>query len=136
MNTKLNNDLIVSDIALTYYDRDTEVIKEIDSDFYCTLKPFSNSFYTLYLVGDMMYTNKVKITFELTSNETNKLDVRTYAGEFNYNLFDENTNSTVVQYASEDFKYTNAIPLNIRLTSNAVTHSTALLNITIEVLDV
>ena len=76
MNTNLDNTIIVNDLALTYYDSVNEVIKELDDDFYCTLKPFSNSFYTLYLVGDLMYTSSVRITFNLSSNDTDKLDVK------------------------------------------------------------
>lgn len=132
MNTNLSNTLIVNDLALTYYDTVDEVIKELDDNFYCTLKPFSNSFYTLYLVGDLMYTSSVRVTFNLTSNDTDKLDIRAYSGEFNYNVFDDNTSSVIINYASADYKYNNAIPINIRLTSNAITQSTASLSIVLE----
>lgn len=130
MESLINTNEDISDIALAYYDDKLEVLKEIsEQGTYFSVAPFSVTYKRLYVIGDLLYNNAVKITAELPPEFANLYEVKLRFGQV-YNQvgdFDSATNTVTGSYETLGFKYLNAVPLDVLVISkNMVEMSTGI----------
>jgi len=117
----------ISDIALTYFDEQEEVLKEITADnLYFSLSPFSTSYKRLYLVGDLIYNDIIRVRASPMEGYTVKLKI---LDRFNYVSDFEDATDQV--YCSLDNKHLNSIPLDILIISENIVSETVPLVLTI-----
>ena len=58
----------INSIALAYYDEEDEVLKEVNEDnLYFSLSPYSTKYKRLYLIGDLIYRDIIKVEAFVTS---------------------------------------------------------------------
>lgn len=129
MSNTLDNTILTDTICLAYLDTSTETLKEIDNNFYCTLSPYSNSFYNLYLIGDYIYSKNINISFIIEGND--KVYCKAYAGRFNINKFDDSVNTLTCTYNTVQDVYSNCIPISLRISSDCITENTIALKVVI-----
>lgn len=119
----------ISDIALAYFDEVDEVLKEVTEDnFYFALHPFTSQYRKLYLIGDMIYSNNIRVSAYSSDNYSVKVlftDKVTSLEDFN-----EASDQDSFFF---DGLYLNAIPVHILVTSESITYSDMSLNLTITV---
>lgn len=128
MSTLFKTSANVFSIALAYYDEVEEVLKEIDeTNLYFSLHPYKTEYKRLYLIGDMIYSEIIKVSITAPSGydvKVKKLD--TFDSLSN---FDDATNEV---YCTVSNSYLNAIPLDILITSLGITYDTQMLEINIK----
>lgn len=129
METLINTDENISDIALAYYDDVDEVLKEVKGEnLYFSLSPFSSQYKRLYLIGDLIYKDIVRVTANISEGFEVKL---ASLSSFNYlSDFEDKTNEL---YCVLDNKHLNSIPLDVLVTSNSIAYNTVFLDIVLEV---
>lgn len=129
MNGIIRTNENISDIALTYFDEKEEVLKEITVDnLYFSLSPFSTSYKRLYLVGDLIYKDIIRVKASTIEGYSVKLRM---LEKFNYiSDFDESTDEV---YCTLDNTHLNSIPLDILIISESIVNETVSLELTITV---
>ena len=126
MSTLINTNESISDIALAYFDEEEEVLKEITEDnleFY--IFPYGSEYKRLYLIGDLIYTNIIKITATVT-DELYEVKLKLID---NFNSNSDFNDATNVIHCTVTNNYLNAIPIDILVTSTGISYEKINLNI-------
>ena len=127
MSTLFKTKENISSIALAYYDEIEEVLKEIDEDnLYFSLQPFRTEYKRLYLIGDLIYSEVVKVS--ITVPEGFEVKIKKLDTFDSVSNFDDATNEI---YCTVSNNYLNAIPIDILIISVGIQHSTEMLEISI-----
>lgn len=119
----------ISDIALAYFDEVDETLKEINEDnLYFSLSPFSTQYKRLYLIGDLIYKDVIKVTASVHQDYEVKLNLLD-----SFNSVSDFTEATNIIYCALDNKHLNSIPLDILVTSKNISYNTVDLEIDITI---
>lgn len=118
----------ISDIALAYFDEVDETLKEInENNLYFSLSPFSTQHKRLYLIGDLIYKDVVRVYAYIGNGDfevkLSLLDSFTSVADF--------SDATDNVYCTLDNTHLNSIPLDILVISNNISYSTVTLEIEI-----
>lgn len=138
LESLINTNEDISDIALAYYDDKLEVLKEMsEQGSYFSVAPFSTTYKRLYVIGDLLYNNSVTIKAELPDEFKNQYEVKLRFGEI-YNQisdFDSATNTVTGSYKTLGFKYLNAVPIDVLVISKSIAEMSTSISFTIIVED-
>lgn len=129
MSEILNTNENISDIALAYFDEIEEVLKEIkDDSLYFSLSPFTSEYKRLYLIGDMIYTEHIRLTAHVPEGFSVKVLLK---DEYtSYRNFEEASDTV---YCSMSSRYLNAIPVDFLVRSESINYGTVNLDIKLRV---
>lgn len=129
MNDIIKTNENISDIALTYFDEEEEVLKEITVDnLYFSLSPFSTSYKRLYLVGDLIYKDIIHVSANISDGYSVKLKI---LDKFNYVSDFEDATSDV--YCTLNNTHLNSIPLDILIISESIVSETVQLELRLSI---
>lgn len=116
MNKIIDTNLNISDIALAYYDDIEEVLKEVTEEtLYFSVTPFSSQYKRLYLIGDLIYKNIVKISANIYGTSAYTVKLESLEKFTSLMDFEESSN---VLYIESSSNYLNTIPVDILITSH------------------
>ena len=120
----------ISELALAFFDETDEMLKEITEDnLYFSLSPYSSQHKRLYLIGDLIYKDVVKITAEVSSG-----DYEVYVAildRFNGRSDFSEASNTV--YCTLTNTHLNSIPVDFLIVSTGISTETIQLSINISV---
>lgn len=129
MNEIIKTTENISDIALAYFDETDETLKEInENNLYFSLSPFSTQYKRLYLIGDLIYKDIIKITANINEEYEVKLNLLD-----SFNSVSDFTEATNTIYCTLDNKHLNSIPLDILVISKTISYTTVDLEIDITI---
>lgn len=132
MKTILNTSESISTIAISYLDEEDEVLKEISNGgLYFSLSPFSKQLKRLFVIGDLLYNNKITIKAIIESDKDYEVKVKLNSVG---NDFTSNTDTIVMLNTTSAF--VNALPLDVLITSKSIIEKSVNLNFTITVEEV
>lgn len=131
LESLLNTFENISDIALAFYDEESEVLRELSDqgDYFC-VAPFSVQYKRLYIIGDLLYNNSINISAKLNTDFENQYEIKLKLGsEYNQVSDFDGCNDTVSgEYKNTSHKYLNALPLDVLIVSKNLTEkSTSIL---------
>ena len=119
----------INSIALAYYDEEDEVLKEVNEDnLYFSLSPYSTKYKRLYLIGDLIYRDIIKV--EALVSEGYEVKLNLLDAFNNISDFSDSTNRV---YCTLNNTHLNSIPLDILVISTNTSYETVNLEIRITV---
>ena len=119
----------INSIALAYYDEEDEVLKEVNEDnLYFSLSPYSTKYKRLYLIGDLIYRDIIKV--EALVSEGYEVKLKLLDAFNNISDFSDSTNRV---YCTLNNTHLNSIPLDILVISTNTSYETVNLEIRITV---
>ena len=119
----------INSIALAYYDEEDEVLKEVNEDnLYFSLSPYSTKYKRLYLIGDLIYRDIIKV--EALVSEGYEVKLKLLDAFNNISDFSDSTNRV---YCTLNNTHLNSIPLDILVLSTNTSYETVNLEIRITV---
>lgn len=129
MSEIINTNENINSIALAYYDEEDEVLKEVNEDnLYFSLSPYSTKYKRLYLIGDLIYRDVIKV--EALVSEGYEVKLNLLDAFNNISDFSDSTNRV---YCTLNNTHLNSIPLDILVISTNTTYETVNLEIRITV---
>ena len=129
MSEIINTNENINSIALAYYDEEDEVLKEVNEDnLYFSLSPYSTKYKRLYLIGDLIYRDIIKV--EALVSEGYEVKLNLLDAFNNISDFSDSTNRV---YCTLNNTHLNSIPLDILVISTNTSYETVNLEIRITV---
>ena len=129
MSEIINTNENINSIALAYYDEEDEVLKEVNEDnLYFSLSPYSTKYKRLYLIGDLIYRDIIKV--EALVSEGYEVKLKLLDAFNNISDFSDSTNRV---YCTLNNTHLNSIPLDILVISTNTYYETVNLEIRITV---
>lgn len=129
MSEIINTNENINSIALAYYDEEDEVLKEVNEDnLYFSLSPYSTKYKRLYLIGDLIYRDIIKV--EALVSEGYEVKLKLLDAFNNISDFSDSTNRV---YCTLNNTHLNSIPLDILVISTNTSYETVNLEIRITV---
>lgn len=129
MSEIINTNENINSIALAYYDEEDEVLKEVNEDnLYFSLSPYSTKYKRLYLIGDLIYRDIIKV--EALVSEGYEIKLKLLDAFNNISDFSDSTNRV---YCTLNNTHLNSIPLDILVISTNTSYETVNLEIRITV---
>ena len=129
MSEIINTNENINSIALAYYDEEDEVLKEVNEDnLYFSLSPYSTKYKRLYLIGDLIYRDIIKV--EALVSEGYEVKLKLSDAFNNISDFSDSTNRV---YCTLNNTHLNSIPLDILVISTNTSYETVNLEIRITV---
>lgn len=124
----------INSIALAYYDEEDEVLKEVNEDnLYFSLSPYSTKYKRLYLIGDLIYRDIIKVeAFVNSFGEITNYEVKLNLLDA-FNNISDFSDSTNRVYCTLNNTHLNSIPLDILVISTNTSYETVNLEIRITV---
>lgn len=129
MSEIINTNENINSIALAYYDDEEEVLKEVNEDnLYFSLSPYSTKYKRLYLIGDLIYRDVIKVEALVSDGYEVKLNLLD-----SFNNISDFTDSSNTVYCTLNSTHLNSIPLDILVISTNILYETINLEINITV---
>ena len=129
MSEIINTNENINSIALAYYDEEDEVLKEVNEDnLYFSLSPYSTKYKRLYLIGDLIYRDIIKV--EALVSEGYEVKLKLLDAFNNISDFSDSTNRV---YCTLNNTHLNSIPLDVLVISTNTSYETVNLEIRITV---